>query len=526
MSRTFYVTTPIYYVNDAPHLGTAYTTVAADVMARYRRLRGDEAMFLTGLDEHGLKIERVAKDAGLEPQAYADSMVGPFKDAWTRLGCGFDHFIRTTDPAHVSGAQDFWKLLEASGDLYLGTYEGWYCVGCEAYCTEKDLGPENTCKTHGRPVERVREPSYFFRLSKYADRLLALYEDRPGFVSPDVRLNEVKALVREGLEDISVSRTSFKWGVPVPGDPDHVMYVWLDALANYWTAARADGRGVFWPPDVQLVGKDILRFHAVYWPAFLMSAGYGGELPRRLFAHGFLTFNGHKMSKSLRNTVSPAALADAFGADAVRYCLMRSIAFGQDGDFSVRDLVQRYNSELGNSLGNLLNRVLRFCPKHFRSGVPGTFAPALPETLDLLASFSRLTPVVAEQYESIQPHLALGTIWSLLQEVNTFVDRTKPWEAAKADNLPRLGNIVRAALDALERVSVMIWPVMPEKSGEIRKQIGVPSVETVIGTDIWASGSSVIKTGNPIGGIAHLFPRIDEAREKEIVLALGDWAAQ
>src|SRR5450432_627200 len=365
MPNRFYVTTPIYYINDVPHLGTAYTTIAADVMARYHRLRGEDSFFLTGTDEHGLKLERVAKERGLSPQVFSDQMSAPFRQTWPKLDCNYDYFVRTTDPDHEKRVGVLWDKVKARGDLYLGSYEGWYCVGCEAYYTEKELEPGGICPLHKTPAERIREPTYFFKLAAYQERLLDLYERHPSFVEPVTRMNEVKSFVRGGLEDLSVSRTTFSWGVPVPDDPQHVMYVWFDALFSYLTPMQATAeRRAFWPAQLHLVGKDILRFHAVYWPAFLMAVGMSDDqIPKQIFAHGFLTFNGQKMSKALRNTVKPLALAEAFGVDTLRYYLMRAIAFGQDGDFNVKELVSRYNADLGNALGNLLNRVLKQCEK-------------------------------------------------------------------------------------------------------------------------------------------------------------------
>jgi methionyl-tRNA synthetase len=343
MPRSFYVTTPIYYINDVPHLGSAYTTIAADVLARFHRLRGDETRSLTGTDEHGLKIQRVAAEAGVDPKAFADGVSAKFREAWPKLECAFDDFIRTTEPRHILAAQDLWRRIrdngktyaDGRGDIYLGHYEGLYCVPCEAYYTEKELEqPGNICPQHKKPAETVKEESYFFRLSAYADDLLRWYDQDPSPVLPAGKLSEVRSFVQSGLQDLSVSRTTFQWGIPVPEDPRHVMYVWFDALSNYWSALqgpRPGERGVaerkhLWPSAVHLVGKDILRFHAVYWPAFLIAAGL--RPPRRVFAHGFLTYNGQKMSKSLRNTVSPVALAEAisprFGADVVRYALLRA----------------------------------------------------------------------------------------------------------------------------------------------------------------------------------------------------------
>ena len=358
-----YVTTPSYYINDVPHLGSAYTTIVADALARYHRARGEPTRFLTGTDEHGLKIQRVADERGIAPQAFADEVSAVFEGTWPKLACSPDDFVRTSSERHKAGVQALWQRIHDAGDLYLGHYEGLYCVQCEGYYTPKDL-VDGACPIHKRPVETVKEESYFFRLSRYADRLLALYRDHPDFVAPAGRFNEVKAFVEAGLEDLCVTRTTFQWGVPVPGDPRHVLWVWMDALSNYYTALQRphDLTAEFWPSALHLVGKDILRFHAIYWPAFCMAAGL--PPPKQVWAHGFLTYGGQKMSKSLRNTVSPVALAEAvhptLGADVVRYVLLRAISFGQDGDFSVDDLLQRYSSELGNTLGNLLNRVLPF----------------------------------------------------------------------------------------------------------------------------------------------------------------------
>ncbi len=367
MPSRFYITTPIYYVNDVPHLGHAYTTVAADALRRYHLLRGHESRMLTGTDEHGLKIERAAAEAGKTPQAFVDEMSGRFRDAWPVLSVEPDDFIRTTEPRHVALAQELWRRVDANGGLYLGSYEDWYCVGCESFKTDKDLLAGNVCPMHQKPVEKVREETYFFRLEAFQQRLLTLYRDRPDFIQPESRRNEVVSFVESGLRDLSVSRTSFRWGVPVPGNPAHVMYVWFDALANYWTALgdAGDARRRFWPAKgrdtraVHLVGKDILRFHAVYWPAFLLAAGFTeDELPSQVFAHGFLTVDGQKMSKSLRNAVDPLRLARELGPDVLRYQLLRAIAFGQDGDFDHKALLASYRADLANNLGNLLQRTL------------------------------------------------------------------------------------------------------------------------------------------------------------------------
>lgn len=516
---TFYATTPIYYINDVPHLGTAYTTIAVDVLTRYHRLRGEESYFLTGTDEHGLKIERVAQERGMTSAAFADQAAQPFKDAWPKLSCAPDDFIRTTEPRHETQVQALWRRVRDRGDLSLGHYEGWYCVSCEAYFTEKELEPGNVCPIHKAPVELVKEPSYFFRLSKYQDRLLAFYDKHPGFVAPSGRMNEVVSFVRGGLDDLSVSRTSFRWGVSVPDDPDHVMYVWFDALANYWTAMQEPAeRQRFWPPSMHVVGKDILRFHAVYWPAFLMAAGFTDEeLPKQVFAHGFLTFNGQKMSKTLRNTVKPVALAEAFGIDTVRYYLMRAIAFGQDGDFNLGDLVQRYNSELGNALGNLANRVLK--------PIADGKCPALGELteldLELLAAMKAAAASTAAAFDAVSPNRALDAIFALLGAANQYVDRAAPWAEVKKGNQARAGTIFAVAIQVIEAVSVLIWPVMPNSADALRDQLGLGPVTPTIGQDLWPFDPKARTAGDPLGVPAQLFPRIDKDREAVLVASLG-----
>lgn len=519
MDTRFYVTTPIYYINDVPHLGTAYTTIAADILARYHRLRGHDTWFLTGTDEHGLKIERAAKEQGMEPAAFADKMSAPFREAWEKLGCSFDDFIRTTEPRHKEKVAKLWERVQASGDLYLGAYEGWYCVGCEAYYTEKEL-EEGKCPTHQRPAERVREPSYFFKLSKYQDKLLEFYEQNPKFVMPQGRFNEVKSFVRGGLEDLSVSRTSFSWGVPVPGDPEHVMYVWFDALANYWSAVEDGDLSRFWPANVHLVGKDILRFHAIFWPAFLMSAGL--SLPETVFAHGWMTVNGHKMSKSLRNTVAPLKLAEAFGADPIRHYLMAAISFGQDGDFNLKDLVKRYNAELGNTLGNLANRVLTQCAKHFENTVPPKEEGKDEEPERKLSQlFVQMSQKARDELDALAPSRAIGHILAFIVGANGYLDEAAPWTAAKRGDTARLGHILTTAVEALEAISLMIAPFMPTKADELRAQLGLPLLQTTIGRDAWPMALPRREKGARLGEVKPLFPRIEPDREQEIAVSLG-----
>jgi methionyl-tRNA synthetase len=524
MASRFYVTTPIYYINDVPHLGSAYTTIAADVLARYHRLRGHETLFLTGTDEHGLKIQRVAAEKGVPPQAFADDIAGKFRATWPHLECAFDDFIRTTEERHKKSVQDLWKTIRDRGNkaepnIYLGHYEGLYCVPCEAYYTEKELEqPGNVCPQHKKPVEMVKEESYFFRLSAYADDLLAYYESHPDLVQPPGRFNEVKSFVQAGLQDLSISRTTFQWGIPVPEDPRHVMYVWFDALTNYRSALLSpENNEHLWEDAVHLVGKDILRFHAVYWPAFLLAAGLAP--PKHVFAHGFLTYNGQKMSKSLRNTVSPVGLAEAisprFGADVVRYCLMRAISFGQDGDFSIHDVLQRYASELGNTLGNLLNRVLPFAKEPLPHPEPG------PLEIELARAYPVAAQAITDAFDQLNPTAALTALWALLARANEYVDRAAPWAAKKKGDLPRLASIVGALLDVLEAVSVLVAPVMPEVAAEMRAQLGLPALEwKAVGrghASVWPLELPRRAAEAPVPGGAPIFPRFEKEIEADII---------
>jgi methionyl-tRNA synthetase len=517
-NRLFYISTPIYYINDVPHLGSAYTTIAADVMARYHRLRGAEARFLTGTDEHGLKVQRAAEERGITPYAFADEMSGKFRDAWPKLGCSPDDFIRTSEPRHRTVVQEIWQKIQEKGDLYLGHYEGLYCVSCEAYYTEKELTqPGNLCPTHRRPVESMKEESYFFRLSRYQDKLLQHIADNPSFIEPQSRLNEVLSFIKEGLTDLSVSRTTFKWGVPVPGDPKHVMYVWFDALANYYTALTSpEDNTRFWPSAIHLIGKDIVRFHAVYWPAFLMAADM--PPPKQIFAHGFLTYNGQKMSKTLRNTISPVALAQALsediGADVVRYCLLRSISFGQDGDFSIDDVLQRYSSELGNALGNLLNRVLPFADAVPEKGPIG----ALEETL--LQTHAKGAAAAAEAFDTLSPTRALDAIWSVIMAANAYVDKAAPWTAKKTDPA-RLGTIVATLVELLAGISLMISPVLPKVADKMRDQLGLAPVRGSIGVDQWPFELARIDPGKPLKKGEPIFPRFEKEKIAEIKAAFS-----
>jgi methionyl-tRNA synthetase len=523
----FYVTTPIYYVNDVPHLGTAYTTIVADAVRRFHVLRGDETRMLTGTDEHGLKIEREARARGMSARDFVAGMSDRFRELWPKLEIETNDFVRTTEKRHEDRVQDLWRMVAAKGDIYLGDYEGWYCVGCEELKTEKELAqPGNLCPLHKTPVERIKEQSYFFALSKYQQRLIDWYEQQPGFIQPESRRNEVLSFVRAGLRDLSVSRTSFEWGIPVPGDPKHVMYVWFDALANYWSVLQdGDVLKAFWTDATitHLVGKDILRFHAVYWPAFLMSAGL--ELPTTVFAHGFLTFNGEKMSKTLRNTVSPLGIAQSFGAvvgseqggaDVLRYQLLRAIAFGQDGDFDLAAMIERYNADLGKNLGNLLSRTLGLCAKLTDGKVPAVGSPAAEEEA-LRAKASEATRAALGHWEALAPHRALEETFALSTAANVYVDRTAPWAEAKQGNTARVGTILGTLLEVLECLSVMIWPVLPKKSDEMREQLGLKPVTQ--GTR-WPEGLARRKAGEGLGAAAALFPTIDEEGAGKLLAGL------
>ncbi len=532
----FYVTTPIYYVNDRPHIGTAYSTIAADVLARYHRMRGVPTRFLTGLDEHGLKLERRARELGLAPQPFVDSMVPPFQDAWRELSCAYDDFIRTTEPRHKLRAQALWRLCQEHGDIYEADYRGLYCVGCEAYYTEKDLLEGQVCPIHKKPVEVLNERTYFFRLSAYTDRLLAFYARHPTFVQPEGRYNEVKSFVREGLHDISISRATFSWGVEVPDRPDHVMYVWFDALTNYISALGAPplaGESTplferFWPPHAQavhIVGKDILRFHAVYWPAFLMSAGI--EPPTQVWAHGWLTVDGQKMSKSLGNFIAPKPLVEALGADVLRYYLMRDIAFGQDGDFSHANLFARYHGELANGLGNLLNRILAsIVRKTFEGRVPvvdrGELAAIDRALLDAAhASAAK----AAREFADVHPTRALEAIWELVAAANKYVDQTEPWKLVKGGQMPRLAQVVYTALEALRYLGLMLWPVMPNKASELLIQLGFDALTPEEGVDLWPSDWGKLPGGIETRPGKPLFPRFEKEQEAALLVQLMPQAA-
>ena len=500
-SGAFYVTTPIYYVNDSPHIGHAYTTLACDALARFMRLDGRAVHFLTGTDEHGQKVEKAAADAGLDPQTFTDRVSQRFRDLAAAMNCSNDDFIRTTEERHKRSVAALWERLVASGDIYLGKYAGWYSVRDEAFYAESELvgGAAPT----GAPVEWVEEPSYFFKLSAWQDRLLEFYRERPDFVLPATRMNEVTSFVKGGLQDLSVSRTTFAWGIPVPGDPAHVMYVWLDALANYISALGfPDTEGelyrTFWPANFHVVGKDILRFHAVYWPAFLMSAGL--EPPRQVFAHGWWTVEGQKMSKSLGNVVSPASLIEKYGLDQTRYFLLREIAFGSDGDFSNAAMVRRINHDLANDYGNLAQRVLSMIAKNCGGVVPepGPLTDADVALLDAAhALLGRTRACMAE----IASHRALEQIWEVCGAANRYVDAQAPWTLRKTDPA-RMATVLWVLAETLRRLALLTQPFMPEASAKLLDLLAVPESERS-----FAALGTALPAGTALPPPAGIFPR-------------------
>ena len=506
--KRFYVTTPIYYVNDKPHIGHAYTTLACDVLARFKRLDGYEVMFLTGTDEHGQKVEKAANDKGVTPQAFTDSVSQNFRDLTERLNFSNDDFIRTTEARHRAACQKLWSILLERGHIKLGSYAGWYAVRDEAFYTETEI-VDGKAPT-GAPVEWVEEPSYFFNLSEWQQPLLDFYEANPDFVGPASRFNEVKSFVKGGLRDLSVSRASFSWGVPVPDDDAHVMYVWLDALTNYLTAtgwpvegdfgdARRNER--FWPADLHMVGKDILRFHAVYWPAFLMAAGL--PLPKRVFAHGWWTNEGEKISKSLGNVIDPNALAEEFGLDQTRYFLMREVPFGNDGDFSQKAMIHRMNGDLANDLGNLSQRVLSMIFKNCDGVMPALPAEPTAEDLALLDSASAMLDQVRHHMDMQAFHEALRCVWEVVSDANKYVDSSAPWGLKKTDP-QRMGEVLAVLAETIRQAAILVQPVMPDSAAKILDQLGVDAGER--GFEQLAGGGQ-ITAGVQIAKPEPVFPR-------------------
>ncbi len=479
--KPYYVTTAIAYPNAAPHVGHAYEYIATDAIARFKRLDGFDVRFLTGTDEHGLKVAQAAAAAGMPTALLARRNSDVFQRVQEALNISFDRFIRTTDPDHYEASKEIWRRMAASGDIYLDNYSGWYSVRDERFFFESETqlledGTRVAVET-GAAVTWTEEQSYFFRLSAYADKLLAHYDANPGFIAPQVRRNEVIRFVASGLEDISISRTSFDWGVPVPDDPGHVMYVWVDALTNYLTGAgfpRTDSELFrrYWPADLHMIGKDIIRFHAVYWPAFLLSAGV--ELPRKVFAHGFLHHRGEKMSKSVGNVVDPVALAETFGVDQVRYFLLREVPFGQDGNYTEEAIVTRINTDLANELGNLAQRSLSMVAKNLGGAVPepGAFTPADTE---LLETADGLPERVRACFDEQAMHLALEAIWLMLGDANKYFSAQQPWVLRKGESeedRARFRTVLYTTCEVLRIAALLVQPVMPESAGKLLDLLG------------------------------------------------------
>jgi len=513
MDKRYYVTTPIYYVNDAPHIGHAYTTLACDVVARFKRLDGYDVKFLTGTDEHGQKVEKSATAAGIDPQAFTDKVSQNFRELAETMGFSNDDFIRTTEHRHTVACQDLWRRLQEAGEIYLGSYAGWYAVRDEAFYGDDELTTNAEGKKvapSGAEVEWVEEPSYFFRLSAWQDRLLEHYENNLDFILPATRRNEVVSFVKGGLQDLSVSRTTFNWGVPVPGDDAHIMYVWLDALTNYITAVgypETEGGEYahYWPADLHMVGKDILRFHAVYWPAFLMAAGL--EPPRRVFAHGWWTNEGQKISKSLGNVIDPHDLVDKYGLDPVRYFLLREVPFGNDGDFSHRAMVGRLNGELANDFGNLAQRVLSMVHKNCEATVPqpGVLSDA-DETM--LGAADGLLDTVREKIDRQAFNEALDTIWQVVRTANSYVDSQAPWKLRKEDP-QRMGTVLYVLAEVIRKLAVLTQPFMPDASSKLLDQLA--QVEENRSFSTLAAGER-LKPGAELPKPEGIFPRfVDDA---------------
>jgi methionyl-tRNA synthetase len=476
--QSYYITTAISYPNDVPHIGHAYEAIATDALARFRRLQGRDVFFLTGTDEHGLKMLQTAKKQGFSPAELADRNTPRFKQMVQTFNCSNDDFISTREPRHAKACVELWKRMEAKGDIYLDKYAGWYSVRDEAYYDESELkhaADGAKLSPQGTPVEWVEEESYFFRLSNYADKLLAHYAANLDFIGPETRANEVTSFVKGGLQDLSISRTTFDWGIKVPGNPKHIMYVWVDALTNYLTGVgfpdeTSDSFKRYWPADVHIIGKDIIRFHAVYWPAFLMSAGVA--LPTRVYGHGFLYNRGEKMSKSVGNVVDPFTLAKDYGVDQIRYFLLREVPFGQDGNYSREGIVQRINADLANDLGNLAQRSLSMIAKNCGGEVPkpGTLSAA---DKTILAAADGALAKVEQAIEAFAIHRALEVLWGVVADANRYFAGEEPW-AHKKTSPERMNTILYVTAEVLREIGILVQPIMPESGAKLLDQLGVP----------------------------------------------------
>jgi len=474
-SPTFIVTTPIYYVNASPHLGSAYTTMAADAVARYHRLRGEEVVLMTGTDEHGQKIERTASERGIPPQQHCDQIAAEFANLWKHLGIHYDRFIRTTDLRHHHVVKDFFQRVWEQGDIYLSQQQGWYCVGCETFYDESELGENHSCQIHLKPTEWRDEPNYFFRLSRYQQKLESLYHDQIDFIQPPSRRNEVISFVSQGLRDFSISRLNVAWGIPIPLDPSQTIYVWFDALINYLSGLLQPGEDPSldlalqkgWPVSLHLVGKDIVRFHAIYWPAMLMSAGL--PLPHRIFGHGFLTKDGQKMGKSLGNTLDPWQLVNQYGRDAVRYYFLKEIELGKDGDFSETRFRDVLNADLANDLGNLLNRTLTMLKKYRDYSIP---AVTLPANHPLQALATEMIATAEAAYDIPNFTQAAEAALTLVRSSNKFLDTEAPWTQYKQGHLQQVEEILYAVLESVRIAALILAPIIPDLSLTIWQQLG------------------------------------------------------
>ncbi len=520
--KTYYITTPIYYPSNKLHIGNSYTTVAADAMARFKRLTGYDVWFLTGTDEHGQKIQRSAEAAGKSPQVFVDEIVAWIKDLWSALDISYDDFIRTTEKRHRETVQKIFVKLYEQGDIYEGRYEGWYCTPCEAFWTARQAEGGN-CPDCGRPVELVAEEGYFFRMSKYADRLLQHLENHPEFIQPPSRKNEmINNFLRPGLEDLCVSRTTFNWGIPVPFARGHVIYVWLDALSNYITALGYQRDETlfkkFWPADVHLMGKDIVRFHAIYWPIFLMALGL--PLPRQIFGHGWLTLKEGKMSKSRGNVVDPMVLVERYGSDSVRYFLLREIPFGADGVFSNEAMLQRFNTDLANDLGNLLSRTLTMLERYYGGVIPSPAAETEASDRELMELALETPGRMEALMDKLQFSGALEALWTLVKRSNKYIDENTPWALAREEGQrQRLGTVLYNLCESLRFISVLVSPYMPRTPRRIWSQLGIvdlPELQT------WESLSrfGLFRPGLKASRTEDLFPRLNI--EEELNSLMGE----
>ncbi|MFG3435544.1 methionine--tRNA ligase [Lysinibacillus fusiformis] len=514
--KTFYITTPIYYPSGKFHIGTAYTTVASDAIARYKRLRGYDVRFLTGMDEHGQKIQEKAAEAGKHPQNYVNEIAEAAKKLWALMDISYDDFIQTTQERHTKAVEKIFQKFLDNGDIYKGEYEGWYCTPCESFFTETQLVDGN-CPDCGRPVHKVKEESYFFNMKKYADRLLSYYEENLGFIEPESRKNEmINNFIKPGLEDLSVSRTSFDWGIKVPGDPKHVIYVWVDALTNYITSLGylSDDETLFnkyWPADVHVVGKDIVRFHTIYWPIFLMALDL--PLPKKVFAHGFIMMKDGKMSKSKGNVIYPEMLIERYGLDATRYFLLRELPFGSDGVFSPESFIERTNFDLANDLGNLLNRTISMINKYYDGIIPSENLQSTEFDTALKEQAESVRIKYEESMEKMQFSVVLADLWTLVSRTNKYIDETQPWVLAKEEaDKPKLGSAMRNLAESLHQIAVMLQPFMTTTPKRMMEQLGLDdkflawdTIET-FGNTIPAN-IKVVEKGIPI------FPRLENEVE-------------